>query len=107
MSTHVVTEFHAKPGRGDDVLPVFLELSPESRGRAGCEAISIRRNQRDPTTSWATPAGRRANHYEDYLAWRTQNGHTSRFDHMLSEPILIRYFDEIPFGPEPGTRAPD
>jgi quinol monooxygenase YgiN len=59
MSTHVVNEFHAKPGRGDDVLALLLELSPESRGRPGCEAISIRRNQDDPDnligdTRWAT-----------------------------------------------------
>ena len=44
MSTHVVNELHAKPGRGDDVLTLLLELSLESRGRTGCEAISIRRN---------------------------------------------------------------
>jgi hypothetical protein len=44
MSTHVVNEFHAKPGRGDDVLALLLELSPVSRGRPGCEAISVRRN---------------------------------------------------------------
>ena len=107
MSTHVVNEFHAKPGRGDDVLALLLELSPESRGRPGCEAISIRRNQDDPNnvigdTRWAT-----RQHYDDYLAWRTQHGYTARFDQMLSEPMLIRYFDEIPFGPEPGTRAQD
>jgi len=26
---------------------------------------------------------------------------------MLSEPMLIRYFDEIPFDPQPDTRAHD
>jgi hypothetical protein len=30
MSTHVVNGFHAKPGRGDDVLALLLELSPET-----------------------------------------------------------------------------
>jgi quinol monooxygenase YgiN len=48
MSTHVVNEFYAKPGRGDDVLALLLELSPESRSGPGCEAISLRRNQDDP-----------------------------------------------------------
>jgi hypothetical protein len=61
MSTHVVNEFHAKSGRGDDVL---------------------------------------AQHYDDYLAWRTENGYTARFDEMLSKPMLIRYFDEIPIAAE-------
>ena len=59
MSTHVVNEFHAKPGRGEHVLALLLELSPVSRGRPGCEAVSIRRNQDDPDnilgdTRWAT-----------------------------------------------------
>ncbi len=107
MSTHVVNEFHANPGRGDDVLALLLELSPESRGRPGCGAISIRRNQDDPDnvigdTRWVT-----RKHYDDYLAWRTRNGHTARFDQMLRKPMLIRYFDEIPFAPEPGTGAQD
>ena len=107
MSTHVVNEFHAKPGRAGDVLALLLELSPESRGRLGCEAISIRRNQDDPDnligdTRWTT-----RQHYDDYLAWRTHNGYTASFDQMLSEPMLIRYFDEIPFDPEPDTRAHD
>jgi hypothetical protein len=48
MSTQVVNEFHANLGRGDDVLALLVELSPESAGRPGCEAISIRRNQDDP-----------------------------------------------------------
>lgn len=101
MSTHVVNEFHARPGRGDDVLALLLQLSPESRTRPGCEAISIRRNQEDPDnligdTRWAS-----RQHYDDYLAWRTENGYAARFEEMLGEPMLIRYFDEIPFAPQP------
>jgi Antibiotic biosynthesis monooxygenase len=66
MSTHVINEFHAKPSRGDDILALLLELAPESRGRPGCEEISIRRNQDDPNnvigdTRWtdARPTGER------------------------------------------------
>jgi hypothetical protein len=48
MSTHVVNDFHTRPGRGDDVLALQLQLCPESPTRPGCEAISIRRNQDHP-----------------------------------------------------------
>jgi hypothetical protein len=70
MSTHVVNESHANPGAGTTSSPLLLELSPESRGRPGCEATSIRRNQDDPDnligdTRWTT---RQQN--DDYLAWR-------------------------------------
>jgi quinol monooxygenase YgiN len=48
MSTHVVNEFHALPDRADDVMNLLIELSPISRTRPGCQALSVRRNQDDP-----------------------------------------------------------
>jgi quinol monooxygenase YgiN len=68
MSTHVVNEFHALPDRADDVMNLLIELSPISRTRPGCQAISLRRNQDDPTnivgdTRWDTRQD-----YDNYLA---------------------------------------
>ena len=82
MSTHVVNEFRALPDRADEVMNLLIELSPISRTRPGCQGISLRRNQDDPTnivgdTRWATRQD-----YDDYLAW-------------LSQPMCIRYFDEV------------
>jgi quinol monooxygenase YgiN len=99
MSTFVTNEFHAKPGRGGDVLALLLELAPESAGRPGCEHISIRRNQDDldnvtGITQWAS-----RQNWDDYLAWRTANGFTATFDDMLVQPMMIRYWDEIPYRP--------
>jgi quinol monooxygenase YgiN len=99
MSTIVTNEFHSKKGRGNDVLALLLKLAPESNGRPGCQSISIRRNQDDlenviGDTRWAT-----RRHYDDYLAWQTETGFTATFDDMLAEPMLIRYYDEIPFAP--------
>jgi len=95
MSTHVVNEFHALPDRAEDVMNLLIELSPISRTRAGCEAISLRRNQDDPAnivgdTRWATRQD-----YDNYLAWRTESGYTAQFDEMLAQPMNIRYFDEV------------
>jgi quinol monooxygenase YgiN len=100
MSTHVVNEFHAKPWPGGDVLALLLELSPESQGRPDCEAISIRRNQDDPNNVIGDARWTTRQHYDDYLTWRTQHGYTAHFNHMLSEPMLIRYLDEIRFAQE-------
>ncbi len=99
MSTIVTNEFHARKGWGNDVVSLLLKLAPESNGRPGCELISIRRNQDDPEnligdTRWTT-----RKHYDDYLAWRTENGFTATFDDMLAEPMLIRYYHEIAFAP--------
>jgi hypothetical protein len=57
----------------------------------------FRCNRDDPEnligdTRWAT-----RQHYDDYLAWRTENGFTAKFDDMLAEPMLIRYVDDVPF----------
>ena len=95
MSTQVVNEFHALPYRADDVMNLLIELSPISRMRPGCQAISLRRNQDDSTniagdTRWATRQD-----YDQYLAWRTDSGYTAQFDDMLAQPTSIRYFDEV------------
>jgi quinol monooxygenase YgiN len=48
LSTHVVTQLHAKPGRGDDVESLLLEILVESLKHDGCEAIRITRDQDTP-----------------------------------------------------------
>jgi quinol monooxygenase YgiN len=95
MSTHVVTEFHAKPGRGDDVEKLLLEILGESLEHEGCEAIRIMRDRDNADhvagfTQWTE----RCN-YEDYLAWRTERGFTGTFEAMLTERLVIHYYDEV------------
>ena len=95
MSTHVVTEFYAKPGRGDDVERLLLEVLGESLKHEGCEAIRIVRDQdnADHVAGFTQWTERR--NYEDYLAWRTERGFTGTFEAMLTEPLVIRYYDEV------------
>lgn len=95
MNTHVVTEFTTRPGRAADLIEILTEVLPDSLAHDGCEAISLRHNQDDPTnivsfTEWAS-----RRHYDDYLAWRTEAGLTDEIGDMLIEPMSIRYFDEI------------
>jgi hypothetical protein len=37
--------------------------------------------------------------YEDYLAWRTTRGFTGTFEAMLTEPLVINYYDEVFYSP--------
>ena len=99
MSTFVTNELHAKPGRGGDVLALLLELATESAGRPGSEAISIRRNQDDPDVVMGVTQWEARQNWDDYLAWRTANGFTAQFKDMLVQPMIIRYWDEIPYRP--------
>ena len=98
MCTHVVNELHAKPGRGDDVANLLIEILGESLQSEGCEAIRIVRDQDNPDhvagfTQWI-----RRQDYESYLAWRTARGFTATFEAMLTQPLVIHYYDELYFG---------
>ena len=48
MSTEVTNELFARPGRGDDVASLLLEILGESLQHDGCETIRILRDQDDP-----------------------------------------------------------
>jgi quinol monooxygenase YgiN len=94
MSVHVTTELKPRPEHTDQVVSALREALPHSLEHDGCEAIHLRRDQDDSTrivsfTQWVS------RHYEDYLAWRTDTGLTDEIGELLTEPISIRYFDDI------------
>jgi quinol monooxygenase YgiN len=96
VSTHVVTEFRTRPGQADDLVEELARQVPDSLVHDGCEDIALRRNEDDPDniisfTRWAT-----REHYDAYLAWRTAKGDTDTVSQFLTEPMTIRYFDDIP-----------
>jgi hypothetical protein len=72
MGTTVTTEFFAKPGQGADVADLLLKILGESLEHKGCETIRIVR--------------------------RTNAGYTDTFEAMLTQPLVIRYYDELYFG---------
>jgi quinol monooxygenase YgiN len=95
MSTHVVTEFHARPGRGDDVEKLLLEILGESLKHEGCEVIRILRDQDDADHVAGFTQWTERRDYENYLAWRTERGFTDTFEAMLTEPLVIHYYDAV------------
>ena len=99
MSTHVVTQLHAKPSRGDDVESLLLEILGESLKHEGCEAIRIMRDQDHADHVVGFTQWTERHHYEDYLAWRTARGFTDTFEAMLTEPLVINYYDEVFYSP--------
>ena len=98
MSTHVVNELHAKPGRGDDVANLLIEILGESLQWEGCEAIRIVRDQDNPDHVAGFTQWRQREDFESYLAWRTARGFTATFEAMLTQPLVIHYYDELYFG---------
>jgi quinol monooxygenase YgiN len=68
MSTLVTNEFFARPGRGDDVANLLLEILGESLRHEGCETIRIVRDQDDPDHVAGVTQWIERSNFEDYLA---------------------------------------
>lgn len=97
MSAHVVNEFFAQPGRGDDVANLLIEILGESLEWEGCEAIRIVRDQDDPDHVAGFTQWTKRQDFESYLAWRTDRGFTATFEAMLTQPFVIHFYDELYF----------
>jgi len=95
MSTLVITQLFARPGRGGDVADLLLEILGESLEHEGCEAIRIIRDQDDPDHVAGLTQWTERHNYVDYLAWRTERGFTDTFEAMLTQPLVISYYDQL------------
>jgi quinol monooxygenase YgiN len=105
MGTMVTTEFFAKPGRGGDVADLLLKVLSESLGHEGCETIRIVRDQDDPDHVTGVTTWTERRNYIDYLDWRTKNGFTDTFEAMLTQPLVVHYYDPLYFAE--GIAAPE
>jgi quinol monooxygenase YgiN len=93
MSCQVILELKAKPGCIDKVRAFLRKVLPDTRGYAACITLHAIQNQDDPSTiliveQWAT-----RQHYEKYLAWRTESGVMNEFVDLMAGPTSIRFFD--------------
>ncbi len=95
MSTLVITQFFARLGRGGDVADLLLEILGESLEHEGCEAIRIIRDQDDPDHVAGLTQWTERHNYVGYLAWRTERGFTDTFEAMLTQPLVISYYDQL------------
>jgi quinol monooxygenase YgiN len=98
MSTVVITELLAKPGRGTDVADLLLNLLGETLEHDGCEIIRVIRDQDNPDHVAGLTQWTERHHYTDYLQWRTQRGFTDTFESMLTQPLVLHYYDELYYG---------
>ncbi|GAB7068421.1 antibiotic biosynthesis monooxygenase [Mycobacterium hodleri] len=95
MSTVVITELLAEPGRGTDVADLLLDLLGETLKHDGCENIRVIRDQDDPDHVAGLTQWTERHHYTDYLQWRTETGYTDTFESMLTQPLVLHYYDEL------------
>jgi quinol monooxygenase YgiN len=96
MSIQIITQFRTKEGRSGDLVTLISRVLPESLDHDGCVEISIRQNQDDPNDVISVQQWASRQHYESYRAWRKQHGVTAAIEEFLTEPISVRYFNDVP-----------
>ena len=95
MACVVVLELHLKEECIDQLKSGFKEMLPDTRAYDGCIDIYATQDQDNPTTIIAIEKWETRQHYEKYLAWRTERGDFGNVIEMCTEPPNIRYFDPV------------
>jgi quinol monooxygenase YgiN len=96
MSIQIITQFRTKHGRSKDLIALINRVLPESLDHDGCMNICIRQNQDEPNDIISVQEWASRHHYEAYRAWRKQHGITAAIEEFLTEPIHVRYFNDVP-----------
>ena len=95
MSVLVLVEINVKPENADDVTSFLRDELHATRGFEGCNGLTFHRNQDDPNTMVAVEDWDSRQHYEKYLAWRTERGDLEKLVGWSQGDPSIRYFDNV------------
>ena len=95
MTVTVIASLQVKPDHLEQLEKEMRENFSDTRAFDGCEGLDVYRDQDNPTSIVLHQQWESKNHYEKYLAWRTESGFFGRFAENLSEPPSIRYYDNI------------
>ncbi len=95
MSVIVLLEINVKPDNVDDVTNFLRDELHATRGFDGCNGLTFHRNQDDPNTMVAIEDWDSRQHYEKYLAWRTERGDLEKLGGWLTGEPSIRHFDNM------------
>ena len=107
MACHIITQFKTKPGRADDLIALLKKYIGGGASHAGCVHISIQQNQDDPNDIISNQCWETRKHYEDYFAWRTDQGVAAETQALCAEPVSARYFNEVLEATAPPKRIND
>lgn len=95
MATLVILEAKAKPESVDAVKEMLAKRLPETRAYDGCQSLTAYLNEDDGRTLVIVEYWDSRQHYEKYLAWRTETGVLDEFQTLLEDAPEIRFFEAI------------
>jgi quinol monooxygenase YgiN len=95
MSVMVLVEMQVKPEVVNEVKGLLKQMLPDTRAYAGCQGIDIYDNVDDTGDLVFYERWDTRDHYQRYLAWRTETGAFDKLGAKLSGPPKIRYYDRV------------
>lgn len=95
MAVTVVLRLQVKPECVDEIAADFAENLPDTRAYDGCHELVAYRNRDNPADIIEVQRWESRDHYEQYIAWRTETGMADHLISMLSGPPEIQYYDSI------------
>lgn len=95
MSVTVILEMKAKPEEVKNLIGTFQQALSDTRAYAGNEGIELFQSQEDPTSMFLHETWESKEHYQKYLAWRTETGVMDALAGMLSAPPSISYYNFV------------
>ena len=90
----VVVEIRAKKDTGNNLVSTFKKVLPLTRESDGIISIELVQNQDDPDALIFIERWETRNHYEQYLAERTEDGALEALAELIEGDLIIRYFDQ-------------
>jgi len=86
MACQVLLEVKIKDDCHDKLKAKFAEVLPDTRSFDGCIYIYLTKDQDDPSKLVIVELWQSRQHYEKYLAWRTERGDMEVLGEMMEEP---------------------
>jgi putative transposase len=91
----VLVEMKVKPEAVNEVKGLLKQMLPDTRGYAGCQGIDIYDNVDDTGDLVFYQRWDTRDHYQRYVAWRTETGVLDNLGAKLTGPPKIRYYDRV------------
>ena len=93
MPVSVLLEGVLKEGLVDEFVEICKGAYPVTRAYDGCQGINLTLNVDDPKNYVMTEIWDSKEHYEQYLAFRTEDGTVDAITAMSEDGPVIRIFD--------------
>ncbi len=95
MSVTVLLEVQSKPEDLEALKTTFRDTLPDTRVYEGCHGVEVIGNQDDACNLILVEKWESRTHYEKYLGWRTETGALENLVKMLTQPPIIRYYENL------------